>query len=157
VVKIPQSPRAAAQAVAQSVTGVREGAAQSAGRGVPGGEVRGMEARQASPGNSASAVVDRVDLSSGREPQGEALANSIEQRSQRLQKSLQDQAERANEQISGGSHKVQVAMDDRSGRFVMKVVDSESGHVVRQFPPESLLKVSERLDELSGMLLAKEA
>jgi len=39
----------------------------------------------------------------------------------------------------------------------MKVVDSESGRVVRQFPPESALKVSERLDELSGMLLAKEA
>ena len=144
--------QAAAHTVAQSVTGVREGAGRPAERGIPGGEVRG-----GAPQPAAAVVVDRVELSPGREAQGEALASSVERRSDRLQKSLQEQAARAREQISGNSHTIEVAMDDRSGRFVMKVVDSESGHVVRQFPPESLLKVSERLDELSGMLLAKEA
>jgi flagellar protein FlaG len=82
---------------------------------------------------------------------------AIEGRAQKVEKALQEQAAAVNKQISGESQRVEVARDDRSGRFVMRVVDSDSGQLLRQFPPESVLKVNERLDELSGMLLAVEA
>lgn len=81
----------------------------------------------------------------------------IDGRTEQVEKALQEHAAAVNKQISGESQRVEVARDERSGRFVMTVVDSESGQLLRQFPPESVLKVNERLDELSGMLLAVEA
>lgn len=82
---------------------------------------------------------------------------ALEQRVQKLEETLKEQASQLSKQISGGAQRVEVERDDRSGRFVMTVIDSESGQVLRQFPPESVMKVNERLDELSGMLLALEA
>ena len=81
----------------------------------------------------------------------------LEQRVQKLEETLKEQASQLSKQISGGAQRVEVERDDRSGRFVMTVIDSESGQVLRQFPPESVMKVNERLDQLSGMLLALEA
>ena len=87
----------------------------------------------------------------------EALATKLAARTQKLEDSLKEQASELSKQISGGAQRVEVERDNSSGRFVMTVVDSESGQVLRQFPPESVMKVNERLDELSGMLLAVEA
>jgi len=81
----------------------------------------------------------------------------LEERTQKLEETLKEQASALSKQISGGAQRVEVERDDRSGRFVMTVIDSETGQVLRQFPPESVMKVNERLDELSGMLLAVEA
>jgi flagellar protein FlaG len=89
--------------------------------------------------------------------QQRALSDNVADRWQRLHEGLKQQAERVSAEISGGRHRIEVAMDGGTGRFVMKVVDSDSGLVVRQFPPESVLRVRERMDELSGMLLASEA
>ena len=82
---------------------------------------------------------------------------ALERQEHKLEESLKEQAAIASQEIFGESQRVEVSRDSRSGRFVMSVVDSESGEVIRQFPPESIQKVSERLDELSGMLLAVEA
>jgi len=61
----------------------------------------------------------------------------------------------ANDSLSTSDHHVQIEKHEGTGRFVMKLVDG-NGEVVRQYPSEDFLNVSERLGELRGMLFASE-
>ena len=117
------------------------------------------------PGNSAGSAVSPAVPAPATHPfnagspvlEDKAQAATNDRRAEKQEEALKEQAARISKQISGEAQRVEVARDERSGRFVMRVVDSDSGQLLRQFPPESVLKVNERLDELSGMLLAVEA
>jgi len=65
--------------------------------------------------------------------------------------------DKANQDINHGSNRIEVQKDVGSGRFVMRIVDKTSGEVIRQYPPETVVRLSERLNELSGMLFANDA
>jgi len=156
VVKMSQVAGAAAVAAAKAVQENRSEAGAPVRQGVS------TESLRPAPRVAGTSMANFASSEPGRSPTGQelqdrALTDNVADRWQRLHEGLARQAARLSEEISGGSHRVEVAMDGGSGRFVMKVVDSDSGLVVRQFPPESVLKVSERMDELSGMLLANEA
>ena len=43
-------------------------------------------------------------------------------------------------------------LDDKTGEIVVKVIDPKTQEVIRQIPPEELLRVREKLDELMGIL-----
>ena len=47
---------------------------------------------------------------------------------------------------------VNLSIDDKSHQTVIKVIDNESGKVVRQIPSEQLLRISERITELLGVI-----
>jgi flagellar protein FlaG len=47
---------------------------------------------------------------------------------------------------------VSLSLDDKSRQTVIKVIDNESGKVVRQIPSEQLLRISERITELLGVI-----
>ncbi|NRH26643.1 flagellar protein FlaG [Pseudomonas sp. MS19] len=49
------------------------------------------------------------------------------------------------------------AVDDSSGRVVVKVTDSTSGDVIRQIPSEDALKLAENLDAVRSLLFRAEA
>ncbi len=44
-------------------------------------------------------------------------------------------------------------MDKEADRVIIKVVDRESGEVIRQIPPEEMLNMAKVLDELKGSLV----
>ena len=48
------------------------------------------------------------------------------------------------------------SVDEETGSFVVKVIDNESGEVVRQIPPEALLNLRANLAELVGVLYDQE-
>lgn len=52
---------------------------------------------------------------------------------------------------------LEFSVDRSSERRVVKVVDAESGEVIRQFPSEEALKISQSLDRLQGLLLNRTA
>lgn len=52
---------------------------------------------------------------------------------------------------------LQFQVDDRTGEYVVKVTDSESGEVIRQIPPEELVELRGKLEELRGILFDKKA
>jgi flagellar protein FlaG len=68
---------------------------------------------------------------------------------------LERMVDTANQSLAVSDHSVQIEKHDGTNRFVMKLVDGE-GDVVRQYPSEDFLSVSERLGELRGMLFASE-
>jgi flagellar protein FlaG len=48
-------------------------------------------------------------------------------------------------------------ISDRTGDVVVKVVNSDTKEVIRQIPPEDLLKIRDKLEELRGVLFAGKA
>ncbi|WP_417660119.1 flagellar protein FlaG [Pseudidiomarina sp.] len=49
------------------------------------------------------------------------------------------------------------SVDDSSGQVVVKVMDGESGKLIRQIPSEDLLRLSERLEDMRSLLFKAEA
>ncbi len=47
--------------------------------------------------------------------------------------------------------------DDETGQTYVKIVDKETGEVIREIPPEEVRKLAEKLDEMVGILLDKKA
>jgi flagellar protein FlaG len=45
--------------------------------------------------------------------------------------------------------------DPNSGRMVVSVIDADSGEVIREIPPEQMLRMAASLEVLNGMLLGE--
>ena len=52
--------------------------------------------------------------------------------------------------------KLQIEQDKETGTFIYRSVDPETGEVLRQWPPEQLVKLREHLTEVEGLLFDKE-
>lgn len=74
----------------------------------------------------------------GREPMEEAVS-SIKAFAQSIQRNLN------------------FALDDSTGRMVVKVTDGVSGEVIRQIPSEDALRLAESLEEVRSLLFKAEA
>lgn len=48
-------------------------------------------------------------------------------------------------------------LNDASSRVVTRVIDRESGEVIRQIPAEEVLRIAERLSEMQGGLVNSQA
>ncbi|SHF64908.1 flagellar protein FlaG [Desulfacinum infernum DSM 9756] len=49
--------------------------------------------------------------------------------------------------------KLSFRLHEETGDMVVSVVNKETGEVIRQIPPEELLELREKLEELTGVLL----
>lgn len=52
---------------------------------------------------------------------------------------------------------VQLVMDERSERPIVRVMDSETGQLIRQIPSEEVLELRQALDRISGLLINRTA
>jgi flagellar protein FlaG len=58
----------------------------------------------------------------------------------------------AAELTSISAHSLEITFEEEDSRYVVQVLDSESGEVLRQIPPESLLEANRQLSNLRGLL-----
>ncbi len=49
------------------------------------------------------------------------------------------------------------SIDDSTGEVVVKVIDGESGKVVRQIPSEEVLKLAAQLDDMRSLMFEAQA
>ncbi len=63
--------------------------------------------------------------------------------------------QRINETMGNTGVEFQVAEPGK--RLVTRVIDRESGEVIRQFPSEEVLRIAENLEKMSGRLLQEKA
>ncbi|MGP9664481.1 flagellar protein FlaG [Halomonas sp. AOP22-C1-8] len=54
------------------------------------------------------------------------------------------------------AHGIEFDVSDESSRIVTRVIDRESGDVIRQIPSEEVLAIAERLEEMQGRLISLE-
>ena len=94
-------------------------------------------------------------------------ADKIDQQRDKKQDAAQDsgaaskknaiQPEELLDQIKGltedGLYSVRFENDKDTHELIVKVVDQETDEIVRQIPPEELINLAKRLDELSGNIV----
>ena len=57
----------------------------------------------------------------------------------------------------GPSTKLRIDKDEDTGRFVYKSIDTESGEVIKQFPPETILEIISQYRSLEGLVVDDDA
>ncbi len=63
-----------------------------------------------------------------------------------------------NQALSASNRALEFSVDADVGRTVVKVVDTDTGETVRQFPSDAALAIARNIDSLlQGQLLAREA
>jgi flagellar protein FlaG len=55
------------------------------------------------------------------------------------------------------NNNVQLSLDSGSGRAVVRVIDSETGQLIRQIPSEEALELRRALDRIAGLLINRTA
>lgn len=91
-----------------------------------------------------------------RGPQGNAQATTatdvvaVQRPDDTASERIAELAEKTNEKLAQSGHHVQIGHHEPTGHFVVKVMDS-ADQIVRQFPSEDFLALSEQLGELRGL------
>ena len=73
------------------------------------------------------------------------------------QENLEEMVSGLNELVHELHRELQFSLDDESGEVVIKVIDRETDTVVRQLPPEEVLKLRKRLQEAAGVIFHGQA
>lgn len=86
---------------------------------------------------------------------GSALAQSTTHQAEAGHESLVGPVQRINDVMR--DYGVQFELSEHASHVVTRIVDRDSGEVIRQIPAEEVLQVAERLSEVRGRLLSLEA
>ncbi len=68
---------------------------------------------------------------------------------------LEDTAKKLNEKFALFNNTLKIEIDKDTGIKVVKIVDSNTKKVIRQIPPEAMLKIAKYIDEITGLLFDK--
>ena len=63
----------------------------------------------------------------------------------------------ANEAVKSIKSEVEFSIDEDSGKTIVRVVDKQTGTVIRQMPSKELLEIAKSLDRLQGLLVRNSA
>ncbi|WP_241729903.1 flagellar protein FlaG [Pseudomonas sp. SST3] len=73
------------------------------------------------------------------------------------QENTADLVEKFRSQMQRIQRDLSFSVDDSTGDVVVRVIDGESGRIVRQIPSEEILRLTERLDEMRSLLFEAKA
>src|SRR5215510_6674545 len=90
-------------------------------------------------------------------PSSPALPNPVTQltRAQRVEV-LEAAVEKLIRRSMPSNSKLQIEHDEKTGTFIYRSVDTDTGEIIRQWPPEQLLKLRDHFSEMEGMFFDKE-
>ncbi len=66
-------------------------------------------------------------------------------------------AEAMDKYVKSVQRDLNIRVDHESGKVMVKVLSRDTGEVIREIPPEELLKLASRMEEMAGVLLNKSA
>ena len=66
-------------------------------------------------------------------------------------------AEKINDTIKAFTTDLQFSVDKDTNRVIVKVLDKESGEVIRQIPPDEVISIAKALDTIRGLIIRKKA
>ncbi len=70
---------------------------------------------------------------------------------------LKDAAEKANEFVNAMNLGFQFSVDKDTKQVVCKVVNKQTGELIRQIPSKEMLEIAKALDILQGLIIRKKA
>ena len=70
---------------------------------------------------------------------------------------LEQAAARVKEVLRGTTSRLEIEIDSDSHKAVIKIINGESGEIIRQIPAQELLDLARHLDEPKGLLVQEHA
>lgn len=101
------------------------------------------------PARSAEAASPQVRTPAVASAQPQVAGPSQEQVKQAVQE--------VQKMVQSKASNLQFSIDQASGKTVVKLLDSQTGDVIRQIPSEEMLAISRSLDQMQGLLLKQKA
>lgn len=71
--------------------------------------------------------------------------------------SAEDAVKRLSSFVASTQSQISFSIDEASGIRVVKIMDTESNEVIRQFPSEEAIRIASALDQLQGLLIKDKA
>jgi len=71
--------------------------------------------------------------------------------------SVEDAVKHISNFVSKVNSEISFSIDDASGMSVVKIIDSQSKEVIRQFPSEEAIQIAQVLDKLQGVFVKEKA
>ncbi|MBD3184883.1 flagellar biosynthesis protein FlaG [Candidatus Poribacteria bacterium] len=93
------------------------------------------------------------DAQSPKSPQLQEEAQSSQARDS-LENEIKSFAEES-EKIDLSNSRISFSEDQDTGATVIKIIDNKTDEVIKQIPPEEILKLRKRIGEMLGLLLDK--
>ncbi len=69
------------------------------------------------------------------------------------EKAVRDVVEDVQQYLLEHNIQLSFSLHDKTGDLVVRVLDKDTGEVIRQIPPEEMLRLREKLEQLTGVLL----
>lgn len=63
----------------------------------------------------------------------------------------------ANESVAAHGSSVEFSVDPQHGTTIVRVVDKNTGQLIRQMPSAELIEIAKALDQFQGMLIRRKA
>lgn len=70
---------------------------------------------------------------------------------------IEDAVKAVNEFVKPLNNSLQFNIDDDTGKTVVKVIDTSTEEVIRQFPSEEMLSIAKAIDQMKGLLIHQKA
>ena len=122
------------------------------------------EARQTSPQGQAQAVrvptpevkVDAAASAAAEAAKAKANVN-VQEYAQATKEVMQVAAQQIQGYLKQSGRNLNVSVDESTGYYVARVVNPETGEVVRSLPSEETLRIARNIDQMRGMLVNQRA
>lgn len=107
-------------------------------------------------------VVPAAETTKGSNVKAEKAAREEEKvvNNEDLKKQESIDISEAMERVAGTANlfnrKIQLELEEELNMIVVKIIDSETNEVIRQLPPEEMVKLSKNAKDLKGLLIDKE-
>ena len=76
---------------------------------------------------------------------------------QQKELTVEDAVKRISNFVSKVNSEISFSIDDASGVSVVKIIDSQSKEIIRQFPSEEAIQIAHALDKLQGVFVKEKA
>lgn len=111
-----------------------------------------------SSGVSSSGETKKVSSESSQVVANKADTLEIDQQIAESREQLDKVMEQIKEKTKDMNFSVDMRYDDRINRTIAKIVDKETGNVIKEIPPEEMVKVAVMINELAeGILIDSQA
>lgn len=115
---------------------------------------RPPEAQAQSSQRTAPANAKTAQLAASQRQQPTEAKND---ESSRQKLSVEDAVKRLADFVAPTNSEINFSIDEESGVRVVKVLDSQSKEVIRQFPSEEAIQLAMALDKLQGLFVKEKA
>jgi len=100
--------------------------------------------------------VGSVAISQAPAPQvkNDLPTNSL-QKVTRSTEEIKKDLDAVNDQLKAMNRSIQFSIDNTTNEVIVKIVDQNTGEVIRQIPPENMVKIRDSLANMTGLIVEK--